>query len=120
MLGPASPFFVTADIPQALAFYTATLGFEIRHETPVFAIVGKGDAQIMLKHINAETPPRPNATRHPWARWDAFIYTPDPEAYAAETGHTARETEDGLTGFELADADGYMLFFGRPTAPEAP
>ena len=25
-----------------------------------------------------------------------------------------RDTHDGLRGFELEDADGYVLFFGRP------
>jgi hypothetical protein len=25
-----------------------------------------------------------------------------------------QDTDDGLRGFELEDADGYVLFFGRP------
>ena len=25
-----------------------------------------------------------------------------------------QDTDDGLRGFELKDADGYLLFFGRP------
>ncbi|MEO0911654.1 MAG: VOC family protein [Pseudomonadota bacterium] len=118
-LGPASPFFIVADIARATDFYTAKLGFDLRHKADVFAIVGRGSAQIMLKEINPETPPHPNHTRHPWARWDAFIYTPDPDAFAAEINTSAQDTEDGLRGFELADADGYVLFFGRPI-PEAP
>lgn len=27
-----------------------------------------------------------------------------------------KDTEDGLRGFEVKDADGYLLFFGRPRA----
>jgi hypothetical protein len=27
-----------------------------------------------------------------------------------------RDDDDGLRGFELTDADGYVLFFGRPKA----
>jgi hypothetical protein len=27
-----------------------------------------------------------------------------------------KDTGDGLRGFELEDADGYVLFFGRPRA----
>ena len=66
-------------------------------------------------------PPAPNARRHPWAAWDAFVYIDDPDALAREYGaagiafHVAlRNREDGLRGFEIADPDGYILFFGRP------
>jgi len=63
----------------------------------------------------------PNYTRHPWARWDAFISTADPDVLFGEyhsRGLAFRkpilDDNDGLRGFELADADGYVLFFGRP------
>jgi len=59
--------------------------------------------------------------RHPLARWDAFVHTPDPDALASEfmargvTLHTPlADTDDSLRGFELQDPDGYVLFFGRP------
>ena len=76
---------------------------------------------IMLKAIGVE--PVPNHTRdvkQGWARWDAYVNVPDPDALAAE--FTSRHVEffrpladddDGLRGFELKDADGYVLFFGR-------
>jgi hypothetical protein len=45
---------------------------------------------------------------------------PDPDALAAEFASRGvlfseplRDTEEGLRGFELEDADGYVLFFGR-------
>ena len=55
------------------------------------------------------------------ARWDAFVSVPDPDALAAEFAsrnveffEPLKDTNDGLRGFELKDADGYLLFFGRP------
>jgi hypothetical protein len=39
--------------------------------------------------------------------------SPDPDALAAAFA-SRKDTHDGLRGFELKDADGYVLFFGRP------
>ena len=54
-------------------------------------------------------------------RWDAYVYSPDPDTLAAEfSDHGApfsaplSDTHDGLRGFEIRDLDGYVLFFGRP------
>ncbi len=123
-LGKISPFFIVGELSPSVAFYKQ-LGFEVRHqspeEDPFFAIVGRDDTQILLKEINEDINPQPNSTRHPWARWDAFIRVENPDALAAEFTEAsirfAREledTEDGLRGFELRDNDGYVLFFGRP------
>lgn len=46
----------------------------------------------------------PNPARDPEMRWDAYCHASDPEALAAEL----------LRGFEIADPDGYVPFFGRP------
>jgi len=69
-------------------------------------------------------PPVPNYTRDikkGIARWDAFVIVPDPDALAAEYASRnvefftpLRNNDDNLRGFELKDADGYVLFFGRP------
>jgi len=66
----------------------------------------------------------PNYTRdikHGIARWDAYLHVPDPDALSAEFSsrnveffRPLQDDDDGLRGFELKDADGYMLFFGRP------
>jgi hypothetical protein len=55
------------------------------------------------------------------ARWDAYLHVPDPDALAAEFSsrdvefvQPIKDDDDGLRGFEVRDADGYMLFFGRP------
>jgi hypothetical protein len=98
-------------------------GFEVTRQEPkddpFFAIVCRGGAMLMVKSVEAA--PAPNATRDPWARWDAYVSVPDPDALAAEFRSRGvalsvplKDTTDGLRGFELKDADGYVLFFGRP------
>ena len=81
-------------------------------------------ATIILKDVGVD--PVPNYTRdikQGIARWDAYLHVPDPDALAGE--FSSRNVEffqpiangdDGLRGFEIKDADGYMLFFGRPRA----
>jgi hypothetical protein len=123
-IGAISPFFIVRDVSNTIAHYRR-LGFELRfaepRETPFFAIVGRGGAQIFLKDLGEEVPPVPNAGRHPWTAWDAFVYVADPDALAAEfeAGGIAfhvplRTRDDGLRGFEISDPDRYILFFGRP------
>jgi catechol 2,3-dioxygenase-like lactoylglutathione lyase family enzyme len=118
-----SPFFIVSDVPAALSFYRDRLGFEVTFqepaEKPFFAIVNRGRAMIMLKDVGVD--PLPNYQREPSARWDSYLYVPDPDALAAEFASRniefakpLNDTHDGLRGFELMDADGYVLFFGRP------
>ena len=122
-IGGISPFFIVRDAPAALAFYHDSLGFDITfkasEEDPFFAIVRRGRAMIMLKDVGIE--PLPNHKREAGARWDAYVYVPDPDALAAEFAsrnvqfsEPLKDTHDGLRGFELEDADGYVFFFGRP------
>ena len=119
------PLFIVSDLGRAVAFYCDVMGFEQRlsvpESDPFFAIVGRDGVGIMLKHITPEVAPLPNPKRHEWAKWDAFISTPDPDSLAAEcrertsdAAFEVQDTEDGLRGFEIADADGYVLFFGHP------
>ena len=126
-IGGISPFFIVNDVPSALAFYRQKLGFEITFQGPsdddiFFGIVQRDRAMIMLKNVGVE--PLPNREREIGkgiARWDAYVYVPDPDTLAEEFGargvefsEPLKDTDDGLRGFELQDADGYMLFFGRP------
>ncbi|MEO3403962.1 VOC family protein [Mucilaginibacter sp. CAU 1740] len=117
-----SPFFMVANLENSLAFYVDKLGFKVLFtgpdDDPFFAIVGRDNISLMLK---AAGEPVPNHTRHEWARWDAFIHTVDPgilfEEYSrvGATFHQPLKIDgDGLFGFEIEDADGYILFFGRP------
>jgi catechol 2,3-dioxygenase-like lactoylglutathione lyase family enzyme len=123
-----APFFIVRDLASAFRFYRNRLGFEIMFEgppgDPFFGIVQRGGAMIMLKVVGVD--PLPNYSREPAARWDAYIGVADPDALAAE--FSARQVEfsqplknddDGLRGFEIKDADGYVLFFGRPVDPVA-
>jgi catechol 2,3-dioxygenase-like lactoylglutathione lyase family enzyme len=119
------PFFIVEHLAPSVSFYVDKLGFEVRHTgppgDPFWAIVGRDDISIMLKAIAAEIKPVPNHTRHPWASWDAYIATADPDMLFEEyrsRGLPFRQpildNQDGLRGFEIEDADGYVLFFGRP------
>ena len=118
-----SPFFIVTDVPSSLSFYRDQLGFEITFQEPAdepfFGIVCRGRAMIMLKDVGVD--PLPNYKREPAARWDAYLHVPDPDALAAEFAsrdvefpEPLKDTHDGLRGFKLKDADGYVLFFGRP------
>jgi catechol 2,3-dioxygenase-like lactoylglutathione lyase family enzyme len=122
-----SPFFIVTDVPSSLAFYRDRLGFDITFQGPepddiFFGIVRRGGAQILMKAVGVA--PVPNYTRdikQGIARWDAFVAVPDPDALAAEFAsrdveffEPLQDTADGLRGFEVKDADGYLLFFGRP------
>jgi len=122
-----APFFIVRNVPAALSFYRDRLGFDITFQGPdpgdvFFGIVQRGAAMIMLKDVGVD--PLPNYKRDVakgWARWDAYLHVPDPDALAAvfssrhvEFSQALADDDDGLRGFELKDADGYVLFFGRP------
>ena len=123
-----APFFIVRNVPVTLAFYRDRLGFDITFQGPsdddiFFGIVRRGAAMIMFKEVGVD--PVPNYTRDikkGIARWDAYLDVPDPDALAAEFSTRNveffkplfKDDDDGLWGFEVKDADGYLLFFGRP------
>ena len=120
-----SPFFIVSNINDSVAFYVNKLGFKVWHMgpegDPYWAMVGRGNVSIMLKAINQDIKPIPNHSRHQWAAWDAYISTEDPDALFDEFSSNGipfrkplQDNSDGLRGFEVTDADGYVLFFGRP------
>jgi catechol 2,3-dioxygenase-like lactoylglutathione lyase family enzyme len=120
-----SPSFIVRDVPRAMRFYCDQLGFEVEHAAPepdpFFAIVRRDGVMIFIKAINESVLPLPNSQRHPWARWDAYVYVPDPDSLAEEfisrgvsMSKPLGVNSDGLLGFEITDVDGYVLFFGRP------
>lgn len=118
-----APFFIVRNVTASLSFYGEMLNFETVFQEPAddpfFAIVQRDGAMIFLKAVEAN--PLPNYKRSPDARWDAYLSVPNPDILAAEFAsrdvtftQPLQDTHDGLRGFELADADGYILFFGRP------
>jgi catechol 2,3-dioxygenase-like lactoylglutathione lyase family enzyme len=126
-VGGASPFFIVRSVPETLAFYRDQLGFDITFEGPepddiFFGIVQRGQAMIMFKAVDVE--PVPNYTRdigHGIAKWDAYIYVPDPDALFEEFSTRGIEfvvklsnNTDNLRGFDIRDVNGYVIYFGRP------
>jgi catechol 2,3-dioxygenase-like lactoylglutathione lyase family enzyme len=120
-----SPFFIVSNLKDSVSFYTNKLGFEVWYTGPdkdaYWAMVGRGPVSIMLKAIADDVKPIPNPTRHEWAAWDAYISAQEPDALfeeystaGVEFRQPIHDNSDGLRGFEVIDADGYVLFFGRP------
>ena len=119
-----APFFIVKNVPAALSFYRDRLGFDITFQGPAddifFGIVQRGAAMVMFKDVGVD--PVPNYTRDikkGIARWDAYVHVTDPDALAAEFSsrnveffQPLKDDDDGLRGFEVKDADGYLLFFG--------
>ena len=107
-LAGIAPFFIVRNVPAALSFYRDRLGFEITFQGPdpddiFFGIIQRGAAMINVQGR------------------DAYLHLPDPDALAAEFAsrdvefsEPLKDTDNGLRGFEIKDADGYVLFFGRP------
>ena len=117
-----SPFFIVKDLQVSIAFYRERLGFQLDFQGPgdhpYYAGMSRDDVGIMLKAILPDVLPQPNHTRHPWARWDAYIYTLDPDTLFDEFRQRGVSfvkelsfIDDGLWGFEITDADGYVLAF---------
>ena len=128
-----TPFFIVKDLQASIAYYIERFGFQLEFEGPegdvYYAQVTRDGIGIMLKTILPGVLPCPNHTRHEWARWDAYIYTLDPDTLFSEFKQRGASfvkelssIDDGLWGFEVTDADGYVLAFfhvrnteGRPT-----
>jgi len=119
-----SPFFIVKDLQASIAHYVERFGFQVDFQGPdgdvYYGHVSRDGVGIMLKAITPEVLPAPNHTRHPWARWDAYIYTADPDPLFAEFRQRGASfvkelsfIDDGLWGFEVKDADGYVIAFFR-------
>ena len=117
-----SPFFIVKNLQASIAFYRERLGFELAFQGPAddvyYAGVSRDGIGIMLKEILPDVLPCPNHTRHEWARWDAYIYTMDPDTLFEEFRQrdvsfvkTLSFIDEGLWGFEITDADGYVIAF---------
>ena len=125
------PFFIVKDLQASIAYYRDRLGFQVDFQGPpddvYYAGVSRDGIGVMLKAILPDVLPQPNHTRHEWARWDAYIYTLDPDALFDE--FSRRDVtfvkplsfiDEGLWGFEITDADGYVLAFFCLRDKEAP
>ena len=121
-LAAIRPFFIVKDLQVSISYYIERLGFQLDFQgpddDPFYAGVSRDGIGIMVKAILPDVLPQPNHTRHQWARWDAYIYTLDPDTLF--DGFTRRGAsfdkqlsfiDEGLWGFEVRDADGYVLAF---------
>ena len=79
-----SPFFIVKDLQASIVYYRDRLGFQLDFQGPdggpYYAGLSRDGVGIMLKTIRPDVLPCPNHTRHPWARWDAYVYALDPDA----------------------------------------
>ena len=123
-LASISPFFIVRDLQASISHYVERFGFQLDFQGPpdgvYYGQVSRDGIGIMLKTIRPDVLPVPNHMRHEWARWDAYIYTLDPDALFAEYKERGVSfvkelsfIDDGLWGFEATDADGYVLAFFR-------
>lgn len=119
------PCFIVADLKISVSFYVDKLGFEVKYigpdDNPYWAIVGRDNISIFLKAVASDIKPIPNQTRHKWAPSDAYISVAEPDTLFNEYlsngvvfSKPINDSSDDIRGFEVKDADGYVLFFGRP------
>ncbi|MBK6485822.1 MAG: hypothetical protein IPF98_02910 [Gemmatimonadetes bacterium] len=123
-LASISPFFIVRNLDASISHYVERFGFAVDFQGPpddvYYGHVSRDGIGIMLKMIRSDVLPVPNHTRHEWARWDAYIYALDPDPLFAEFKQRGASfvkelsfIDDGLWGFEVTDADGYVLAFFR-------
>ena len=121
-LASINPSFIVKDLQASIAYYIERLGFQLDFQGPsddvYYGRVSRDGIGIFLKAIVPDVLPRPNHTRHEWARWDAYISTLDPDALFTEFRQRGASfvkelsfIDHGLWGFEVADGDGYVLAF---------
>ena len=116
------PNFIVKDLQTSITYYRERLGFQLDFhgpdDGPFWAGVSRDGIGIMLKAVAPDVLPTPNHTRHKYGPHDAHIYSMDPDALSDEfsrRGASFREKlsfiEEGLWGFVITDADGYLLVF---------
>lgn len=128
MLKSVTPFFIADDLNATIDFYQSKLGFTVPYKgggdgecEDYWAFVARDNVMLMFKCITPDVHPQPNSSRHGWARWDAYIYTDDPDSLYGELlgkgvpmYSELANNSDGLRAFEIKDNNGYVLCFGRP------
>ena len=121
-LASIRPSFIVKDLQASIIYYRERLGFQLDFQGPddgpFWAGVSRDGIGVMLKAIAPDVLPCPNHTRHEWAPPDAHIYSMDPDALFEEFSRRGVSfvkelsfIEEGLWGFAISDADGYVLTF---------
>jgi hypothetical protein len=123
-LASITPFFIAKDLQASISHYVERFGFQLDFQGPegdvYYGRVSRDGVGIMLKAILPDVLPVPNHRRHEWARWDAYVYTLDPDSLFAEFKQRGASfvkelsfSDDGLWGFEVSDAGRYVIAFFR-------
>ena len=123
-LASINPCFIVENLQASIAWYIERMGFQLDFQGPeddvYYGRVSRDGIGIMLKAILPDVLPRPNRTRHEWARWDAYVSTLDPDTLFNEFRQRGVSfvkelsfIDDGQWGFEVTDADGYVLAFAQ-------
>ena len=121
-LASIRPSFIVQDLQTSITYYRERLGFQLDFQGPddgpFWAGVSRDGIGIMLKAVAPDVLPCPNHTRHEWGPPDAHIYSMDPDALFDELSQRGASfvkklsfIEEGLWGFAITDADGYVLTF---------
>lgn len=123
-LASIRPSFIVKDLQASITYYREHLGFQLDFQGPdggpFWAGVSRDGIGIMLKAVAPDVLPCPNHTRHEWAPPDAHVYSMDPDELFDEFNRRGASftkvlsfIDEGLWGFEITDADGYILAFYR-------
>ena len=124
-----APQWIVSNVQQSVDFYVNQLGFSIDWigEGPLFAIISKNGATLMLRQLQQDGFARPNRTAFVKAgwhsdrenAWDAYVWVDNAtllfEEYKSKEISIIKElqeTEYGNLDFEIEDPDGYILCFG--------
>jgi catechol 2,3-dioxygenase-like lactoylglutathione lyase family enzyme len=122
-LAPVAPEFFVPDVDASVRFYTDVLGFVVLRQEPDFAVVGLGDAHVLLAHESL--------TSKAWLQagprgvgLNVRIMVDDVDgmyrrakAGGARIAHEIADRDYGLRDFILADEDGFLLRFASPVRP---
>jgi uncharacterized glyoxalase superfamily protein PhnB len=119
MIRRIAPQFFTLDIPGALAYYEAKLGFKCLgtwQDPPVYAIVARDQQAI---HFRCAEPPAANPDKYSDELLDAYLSVENLDALYAEYSSRGVEFTRELANtpwntreFVVKDCDGRLLAFG--------
>ena len=121
-LVPVAPEFLVRNLKASLDFYTKGLGFEVLRRDPDFAVLGMGEAHVLL--VVAHETPEVKEWLESGPRGVGFnvrimvedvdaIYDRAKAAGAYLVADIA-DREYGLRDFMIADVDGFVLRFAAP------
>ena len=111
------------DVARSVAFYTAHLGFTLKHQQlPAFANISLGDAQILLSGPQASgSRPMPNGQQQEPGGWNRVVLRVDDLPAFIETLKNAglhfrndMETGPGGRQIQIEDPDGNPVELFEP------